>query len=208
MSSLYYIRGEDGEEYGPIEREELLSWVKEDRVGPGTPVRLEEGPWKRWENFVELIPQGTEVIAPFSLRLMAFIVDNVIFVLMMTFAVTIVWGGIPTTEIQSWEQCMNLLKSGIWNEINEVLQVVTLIVHLTYFIVCHGRWGRTPGKAIFGLRVVQLDGTKLTWRSAFFRGIASIFSTSFFYLGYAIAIFSPGIRTLHDWLSGTKVIRS
>ncbi|MEJ5237485.1 DUF4339 domain-containing protein [Limisphaera sp. VF-2] len=39
---MYRIIGQDGREYGPVPRDTLLQWIRENRVGPQTPV-LPEG---------------------------------------------------------------------------------------------------------------------------------------------------------------------
>ncbi|MHC4251344.1 MAG: RDD family protein [Planctomycetota bacterium] len=38
-----------------------------------------------------------------------------------------------------------------------------------YFIYLHGRWGQAIGKMCMRIRVVQLDGSKLSWTHAFLR---------------------------------------
>lgn len=39
---MYRIIGQDGREYGPVSRDTLLQWIRENRVGPQTPA-LPEG---------------------------------------------------------------------------------------------------------------------------------------------------------------------
>ena len=43
-----------------------------------------------------------------------------------------------------------------------------------YWIYCHGRWGRTLGKYLTGIRVVAMDGSHITWRQAFLRSSVDI----------------------------------
>ena len=48
------------------------------------------------------------------------------------------------------------------------------IIWIGYFIYCHKRWGRTLGKLALGVRVVGLDGSRLSWRQAVLRNIGEI----------------------------------
>ena len=48
------------------------------------------------------------------------------------------------------------------------------IIWIGYFIYCHKRWGRTLGKLALGIRVVGLDGSRLSWRQAVLRNIGEI----------------------------------
>ena len=59
----FWIRGEDGQEYGPVDLDELRDWVQENRAGLGTEVRLDEpgAPWNPWQNYPELVALLAEV---------------------------------------------------------------------------------------------------------------------------------------------------
>src|SRR5262245_32780951 len=43
------------------------------------------------------------------------------------------------------------------------------LLHAGYEIYFHGRWGQSLGKMRFGIKVVSLDGTPISWRQAFLR---------------------------------------
>jgi len=65
--------------------------------------------------------------------------------------------------------------------------------------------GRTPGKAIFGLRVVTLDGGPIGWRHAFLRSIAQVPDV---YLGLGIlpALMTRRTQRFGDLMAGTFVL--
>ncbi len=62
---VYFIRGDDGEEYGPVDLAELREWVRENRAGIGTEVRRADpdGTWNTWQTYPELVALVAEVNA-------------------------------------------------------------------------------------------------------------------------------------------------
>ena len=85
-----------------------------------------------------------------------------------------------------------------------LLRFATTIVYKTWFV---GRFGATPGKMIFGLRVVGTDGQPLTFSRALGRSLGYILSAIPFCLGFIWAGFTSGKRSWHDVLVDTMVIR-
>ena len=90
---------------------------------------------------------------------------------------------------------------------------VTIVVSLTAFVVvvlapalCETFWnGRTPGKALLGLRVVTTDGGPISLRHAMVRGLLQVVELP---LGIAvlIALGNPRSQRLGDLAAGTFVI--
>jgi len=68
--------------------------------------------------------------------------------------------------------------------------------------------GRTPGKRIFSLRIVRLDGRALSWWDCFSRAGGYGAITATFLLGFLEAIRHPNRQALHDKVAGTVVIRT
>ncbi len=67
--------------------------------------------------------------------------------------------------------------------------------------------GRTPGKRLFGLRVVRLDGQALSWWNCFGRAGSYGASAATALLGFLEAIWDPNRQALHDKVAGTVVVR-
>lgn len=67
--------------------------------------------------------------------------------------------------------------------------------------------GKTPGKWLFGIRVVRLDGKPIGLWDAFGRAGGYSASLSTLGLGFLEAIWHPNRQTVHDRISGTVVIR-
>lgn len=98
-----------------------------------------------------------------------------------------------------------------------------------YYALFHGLWGKTLGKMAGGFRVVNMDGSAITMRTAVLR---AFFSHGIFAISAAVGMFAffPGLilsvlstfymlanivslpvdslrnRALHDRIAGTKVI--
>lgn len=66
--------------------------------------------------------------------------------------------------------------------------------------------GRTPGKAIVGLRVVAKNGGPLHSGRAFVRVIMMPLSLVFFAVGLLMIVFQREHRALHDLIAGTAVV--
>lgn len=81
-------------------------------------------------------------------------------------------------------------------------------VSLIYHVGCNGRFGRTPGKFLCGLRIVNWDGSRLGYRRAFERYAAELMSVLTFGAGYLMALFSPSRLALHDVIAKTRVIHA
>jgi uncharacterized RDD family membrane protein YckC len=66
--------------------------------------------------------------------------------------------------------------------------------------------GRTPGKGIIGLRVVNADGSPLAARRALLRTLAFPLSALLAGLGFALLLVQREHRALHDLIAGTAVV--
>ncbi len=77
-----------------------------------------------------------------------------------------------------------------------------------YFTLLEGLFGATAGKMLLGLRVVQLDGSPITWREAIVRNLLRPIDEIVFYLVAAISVWnSPRRQRLGDRAADTVVVR-
>jgi uncharacterized RDD family membrane protein YckC len=82
------------------------------------------------------------------------------------------------------------------------------IVAYIYFILFFRFGGRTPGKRIFRLQVVDLKGGKrLKWYQAFERAHGYTASTLMAGIGFLQVLWDTGGLTMHDKIAGTTVVR-
>ncbi len=86
--------------------------------------------------------------------------------------------------------------------------LVMIAVGCTYNTLFVGAWGGTPGKLLCGLRIVQPDGSKVSYLRALGRYIAEILSWIILLIGYLMAAFDSEKRTLHDRIASTRVIHA
>ncbi|MES2307468.1 MAG: RDD family protein [Verrucomicrobiota bacterium] len=210
--TLYWIRGEDREEYGPVTLAELKEWAGEDRAGNGTWVRKQLGDWSLWESYPELVALLSSDVseqASFRSRFIAFLIDYTILVFTVSFAFILAWGdhAIFQTEIGSIDEMIKSFQTPAYAEMSLYMKLIMEGAHVIYFGYFLGRPFQTLGKKIMGIRVVDAEGRPLTWARAFLRALASVISLQFIWSGYWIALFNPGLRTLHDWLVQTRVVK-
>ncbi|HVP90822.1 MAG TPA: RDD family protein [Terriglobales bacterium] len=86
--------------------------------------------------------------------------------------------------------------------------VYEFICGYAYFILFFRFGGRTPGKRLFGLKVVSLDGRpRLGWYEAFERTHGYAASALAASIGFLQVLWDREGLTMHDRIAGTTVIR-
>lgn len=65
----------------------------------------------------------------------------------------------------------------------------------------------TPGKALLDMRVVNLNGERITFKKAFIRFLVRIVSGLLLCFGYFMMLFTEKKQTLHDLAAETLVVR-
>jgi len=86
-----------------------------------------------------------------------------------------------------------------------ILWSVLYVVYVGFFT--HSG-GQTPGKMLFGIRVIRRDGHDPTVSQAWFRPLGYVVSGLPLGLGFLLAAVPPHKVALHDLLSGTRVVRT
>jgi uncharacterized RDD family membrane protein YckC len=81
------------------------------------------------------------------------------------------------------------------------------VVPVAYFVLGHGTAGRTAGKRLVGVRVVDEQGAPMGYVRALGRSVATLLAALPFGLGLALAALRSDRRGLHDLLAGTRVVR-
>jgi uncharacterized RDD family membrane protein YckC len=89
--------------------------------------------------------------------------------------------------------------------INFTISMTLNLLYESFFLV---QYGATPGKMIFKLKVITPDGGPISWGRAIGRYFAKILSGITLLIGYIMAAFDPEKRALHDYIAGTRVIRT
>jgi uncharacterized RDD family membrane protein YckC len=221
----FFIRGEDGQEYGPVDLDELRDWVRENRAGLGTEVRRDEprAPWHPWQNYPELVALLAEVhvtstvpglpglvIAPIRRRVIALMVDLLLLWILFIPILSVLELFLPMDAISQAAMNPSALQELPPETVHQLLTFQIMcngfaILYLTGFLTAHGQ---TPGKAVMRLRVVVENGQKPTVLNSFVRSVVWIFSMSLLFLPFAFAFFNPQRRALHDLVAGTYVVEA
>jgi uncharacterized RDD family membrane protein YckC len=225
-NSAFMVRGDDGQEYGPVDLEELRQWVRENRAGIGTAIRLDEpnARWQAWQSFPELVALLAEVqstdaapgrsgfsIAPIGKRMLACVAD----VILSSILASPILYVAATFIAPDWEAQFShylfhpeMPLTGpllIYLELSNSLSYLMLALYMAGFHAAHGQ---TPAKSILRLRVVDQFGQKPSLWKCFLRGIA--FSLSFYLYGIPLAwaFLNPERRAFHDYVAGTYVVEA
>jgi uncharacterized RDD family membrane protein YckC len=85
--------------------------------------------------------------------------------------------------------------------------LASLLTAAAYFTWFHGLTGRTPGKMLLGLCVVQASGEPMTPGVAFLRTVGYLISGLFFWLGFLWVAFDGRKQGWHDKIAATVVLR-
>ncbi len=101
-------------------------------------------------------------------------------------------------------------------ELTRLLTLVGFVFLAVYELVPTALWGRTPGKAIVGTRIVGIgDEEPPGWSRAILRWILPALAFQVHVVGWALALLvraalalDPLRRGVHDRLAGTIVVRS
>jgi uncharacterized RDD family membrane protein YckC len=100
-------------------------------------------------------------------------------------------------------------------ELTRLLAVVAFVFLAVYELVPTALWGRTPGKAIVGTRIVGIgDEQPPGWTRAILRWVLPALAFQVHVVGWALALgvraalaLDPLRRGVHDRLAGTIVVR-
>ncbi len=224
MAVEYKIIGGDGHEYGPVTLEEIRQWCEDGRVDPGTLVWLNDD--RRWlpaASRDELkwdlrSPAAPPVLPPppmveelrpagFWVRSAAYVVDA----MMMVFLVSIVtypWqaefseiGNAALAQLKSANPDMAVILR-FW----KASMLVDLPVSFVYFVGFNTLRGATPGKQMLGLRILNADGSRLTFGRAFLRHCGEWISRLTLGAGFLLVLITPQKQALHDLLAQTRVV--
>ena len=154
---------------------------------------------------VRLVP------APVGKRILAYATDlGIVGALMYGFglAAFFVFGGIGALTWLARGKTMGRAEIIAYGGIVVLVLLAMLAVYHGYFVYHESRTGTTPGKRLFGLRVVSADGRKLSVGQCVQRDLMRLIDCAMVLPGsVALAMTSPR-RRLGDMVAGTLVVHS
>ena len=87
------------------------------------------------------------------------------------------------------------------------IMILSVLLSWAYFAMMESsRWQGTFGKKAMGLRVTDLNGSRITLGRATIRLAVKAFLSGWFLLGYIMAFFTQKKQALHDLIAGTLVL--
>lgn len=89
-----------------------------------------------------------------------------------------------------------------------VNMLVSILIPLSYNTFFLGKYGATPGKMALGMKVIMSYGGPVTYGRAALRYLAEMLSSMILMIGYLMAAWDEEVRTLHDRLCETRVVKA
>ncbi len=90
--------------------------------------------------------------------------------------------------------------------------ILAISVYWLYYFLSEGVFSATPGKLLWGLRVVGDDGRRCGFGKAFLQSLTRLVETNPVFLGglpaAVLITFTPRRRRLGDFLASTLVVRT
>src|SRR5437763_16169666 len=116
-------------------------------------------------------PDGVRMIyAGVALRFVAVLIDGVLFLVLTLLIALFAGGAYSTTENGTHE--FGVRAGGWW----------PIVLFFAYYVTCETIFGRTVGKRLVGLRVVDEDGDRIGWGQSLVRNLLRIVDALFVYL--------------------------
>lgn len=87
------------------------------------------------------------------------------------------------------------------------LYLVLFLLSSTYFVFLHGYGGKTAGKALLGIKLINNEGEGVGLWQAFVRWIGYYISGVFLFAGFLWSLVDSECQTWHDKIAGTYVVK-
>jgi uncharacterized RDD family membrane protein YckC len=224
----FLIRGDDGQDYGPVDLRELREWVQENRAGLGTIVCLDElgATWHPWQTYPELVALVAEVQGTASMppppppppgtvgtalwrRILAWVTDVMLMSILFIPIMSIVKLFLPMDVIIQTMMSPTLLQDATPQTLHDVTMFelianACLVFYLAGFYALHGR---TPAMTILGMRVVDQVGQRPTLSKSILRALTLVLSVNLLF-PLVYVFFNPQRRAFHDFIAGTYVVNA
>lgn len=143
------------------------------------------------DNIVDFSPEAVK--APFALRCAAFSID---YILLLVLPV-------------AWLITNRLIGGNTGTVIGPTPWVLGIVLFLINFILLPVLGGRTLGKALLGLTILNLDGSPIGIKGLIKRNILGYLVTALTLgMGFFIAAVNRSGRALQDFVGGTIVVRA
>lgn len=150
--------------------------------------------------------------APLGRRIVAFLIDCALPVLLVvaTVAVGTAIGSGDVGPLFDWARDLAEERTPVWGSLQVLAAALVGLAGLWWVVgltIMEWRYGRTPGKAARGLRVVSEDGIALSFGQAVVRRLTLVFSGPLQIIDWAFALFDPRRQRAVEKLAHTLVVQ-
>lgn len=146
----------------------------------------------------ELNTADTMVYAPvyagFFRRALAFIIDYILFFVVMSFLAPLMVGGITFQSVDR-------------GDTDWFMWFMLALVCLYSAAMESSPLQATVGKLVMGIQVTSMDGKRISFVNALARAGVKILSVIFLFIGCIVAAFTEKRQALHDFPTGSLVVR-
>ncbi len=87
------------------------------------------------------------------------------------------------------------------------LYIILFFLASTYFVFLHGYGGKTVGKMMMGIKLINNEGERVGFWEAFVRWLGYYVSAAFLFAGFLWSLIDSEYQTWHDKLAGTYVVK-
>lgn len=149
----------------------------------------------------------------FWLRFLAYILDSLLVGFIVKY-VFVIFGWYP--KIMSQSEMMGLINDGDFSlssiiDVNAFvwLTIISNLAILLYFVIFEASsLQATLFKRLFKIKVVDINGNRISFLRSFSRNICKILSTLILSIGFIMALFTKNGQALHDICANCRVIES
>lgn len=171
---------------------------------PASPNRHQENFYASPSASVATVARNHFDYASFWTRLAAYLIDRIILIVIMIGMIAVTslivtglgFGGSTGGEADAGSLIIFL-----------AVIVAFIALPAVYFVYFEqSKSGMTPGKRLFGIRVADLDGHRITVGASFIRNLVAAISGAFYCVGHLVAAFTERHQALHDLAAQTIVV--
>ena len=158
-------------------------------------------------SFGAVVQSGNVEYAGFGIRLLAWLIDLLVLLFFLRFIIALI-SDFFITFIFIYVSIVSA-DSSIVRFLSDFIGVfIGFSVTLLYFtLFWSSKFQGTPGKIVLGLKIVDVNGNKISYFTALIRYISTIISSLLLGIGYLLIIFDGKKQALHDKLASTYVIK-
>lgn len=173
-------------------------WAPSGQVPPPAGPGTGPGPWQQ----AGVAPR----FAGFWIRTVAYLLDSLILaVIVMALASA---GFLGQASGGGGAPSMGEISADMLEANMSLLNLLAFVVSMLYFTIFLGRSGQTPGKMVFGLRVIRADGSPPTYVQAAIRTLGYYLNHLTLCIGFLWVGVDRRKQGLHDKIAGTYEIHT